>query len=473
MVDPVQPRVRFAPNGEVKFAALFTRPVLYTWLFARRYGGKFVLRFDDTALNRQEVGAFDSYLSGMDWLGLECDEGPEIGGPYGPYRQSERLELYYDHLKILERRGRTFPCFCGSAIDRHAKGVKDPCRDLGPAERAAGHRRNSTPAARFRTPTSGSLESTDMLRGPISVSAAAMPDFVVQRSGDGWPTYHLCVVVDDHHMRISHVIRGNEGLANMAPQALMCEAFGYHVPEYLHHPLIKIAGFNSNDRTYDTSQLILLDDLRRLGYVSEAVVNYYAQLAASYPGGEDLMSIERLIAEFDYRRISRRTMVEQDPRKLAWFNRQYIQRALPAEEVLRRCSEIVEDSYPDEGPARIREALREIVPGARNRMQVLNDAIDLVRFVFDKSGFDSPLAGEERIVVTAALRVLATSGGENLLASVAAVSGSDAAGVERTLKRATGLPRYGVTVASGIRILGIREVLARWSRALELSEKVT
>lgn len=331
-------RVRFGPNGEIPYAAFFTRTILYSWLFARRYDGVFILRLDDTDVDHQIPGAMDSYLSGMRWLGLDWDEGPDVGGHFGPYRQSERMDTYRETIARLLAEGKAYPCYCAperlrkvAADARRADvghhGYDGRCRDASAADIRAAEREGRRPAIRLRTPDDGTIESHDLLRGPVRVKASQLSDFVICRP-DGWPTYHLTVVIDDAQMAISHVLRGVEGLSNMAPQAIVHRALGLDAPYYLHFPLVRTPGFTIGDRFLPRGQLIYLDELREAGYFPPAIVNYYANLGYSAEG-EELKSVDELIRDFSYTGISPKEFVNQSLDKLAWMNRTYLRTKAP------------------------------------------------------------------------------------------------------------------------------------------------
>lgn len=382
-------RVRFAPNGEIPYAAFFTRTILYTWLFARRYSGAFVLRLDDTDLDRQIPGALQSYPRGMRWLGLDWDEGPEVGGDFGPYTQSERLGLYHEAIRKLLDEGKAYHCYCDrerlaalSAGSRNgsARAYDGRCRDLSASERRAAQAAGRTPAVRLRVPDEGVIVSHDLIRGDIGIDAQRLSDYVICRP-DGWPTYHLTVVVDDCLMRISHVIRGSEGLANMAPQAVMHTALGLPQPLYLHFPLVRTQGFSIGERFLPSGQALYLDELRAEGWLPDAIVNYYALLGHSYPGGKEIRSREELIRDFDYRNVSRKDFVEQSPEKLDWTNRRYLQRHGAAAEIEAVCTNaVVHAGLAPEGPAR--EVVRRALPVLRPRMARAADAVPMLRTAF-------------------------------------------------------------------------------------------
>ena len=395
-------RLRFAPNGEIPFAAFFTRTVLYSWLFARRYGGRFMLRLDDTDLDRQIPGALESYAAGLRWLGLNWDEGPEVGGDFGPYRQSERLGLYRDAVSRLLDEGKAYHCFCdrlrlselaarARARDSAARPYDGRCRDLTSSKRRAASAAGIRPAVRLKVPDDGDINSVDMLRGPITVAARNLHDFVICRP-DGWPTYHLTVVVDDSSMRISHVLRGIEGLSNMAPQAVMHAALGLPTPLYLHFPLVRTPGYQIGDRFLPRGHDLYVDELRDGGYDPRAVVNYYATLGYGYPGSE-VRSLDELVVDFDYRRISRKEFVSQALDKLAWMNGRYLRRETPRVVVAKMCADqLMRSGLADSTAAET--VMGRAVDIIRPRLAKAADAPALLRFVFSPPNLPALTDGE-------------------------------------------------------------------------------
>ncbi|NKZ03433.1 glutamate--tRNA ligase [Actinomadura latina] len=474
-------RVRFAPNGEIAYAAFFTRTILYSWLFARRYSGAFILRFDDTDLDRQIPGALQSYPRGMRWLGLDWDEGPEVGGDYGPYSQSGRLDLYRDAIERLLAEGKAYQCYCDrerlaelSARSRQgrARAYDGRCRDLTAARRRAARAAGIVPAVRLRVPDTGMIRSADLLRGEVGTPADELSDFVICRP-DGWPTYHLTVVVDDSLMRISHVIRGSEGLANIAPQAVVHKALGLPEPLYLHFPLVRIEDFRLGDRFLPSGQALYIDDLRAAGWFPEAIVNYYAHLGYGYRGRTEIQSRDELVDAFDYRRISRKAVVEQSTQKLGWVNRQYLQRHASRVDTVAVCTDAVVRAGLA-SPAQARPVVERSLDVIRVRMACADDAAALLGFAFTPP--DGPaLPGGLTGVQTAALRTA-------LLDCAAAVA--DGTGLGPVLARAA--ERHGLDRGEAIRpvvgilaggpsrlspddlaaVLGVEETRARLLRAL-------
>lgn len=373
-------RVRFAPNGEIHFAAFFTRTVLYSWLFARRYGGSFILRYDDTDRDRIQPGALDSYPDGLEWLGLDWDEGPRRGGRYGPYEQSQRRALYDDAIDTLIADGHAYYCYCSAerlaalasarrvGYDRHCRDLRRPPRKEAP------------PVVRFRVPDDIEVHAYDLLHGESVTPTDRVSDFIIRRS-DGWPTYHLTVVVDDWHMRISHVLRGCEGLVNMAPQVLLHHALSIPAPFYLHFPLIQTPGFVIGDRLFPRGMGIYIDELAAEDFCQEAVINYYALLGYHHGSDREIWTCDELVANFDYRRISRRPFVTQSVEKLEALNREHLRRHVPNEDVAAACVHAIVDAGLAERDHATHVVGRSL-PALRRRLVRPRDAATMLKFVF-------------------------------------------------------------------------------------------
>ncbi|WNV85801.1 glutamate--tRNA ligase [Umezawaea sp. Da 62-37] len=465
--DPADVRVRFAPNGEIPFAAFFTRTVLYSWLFARRYGGAFVLRFDDTDLDRIQPGALESYVDGMRWLGLDWDEGPDVGGDFGPYRQSERRDLHHAAIDRLLDEGRAYHCYCDrDRLAAVAESARRPgathlpydgrCRDLDPAQRRAAVASGVRPAVRLRTPDDGTVVSHDLLRGPVSVSAAGVNDFVLCRP-DGWPTYHLTVVVDDAAMRISHVIRGVEGLSNMAPQALVHDALGLPRPHYLHFPLVRTPMFEIGDCFLPRGHGLYLDELRASGYLPGAVLNYYATLGFGYPDDRELLSRNGMVDLFDHRRISRKEFVTQSLDKLRWVNRKHVGAYAPRPEVVEACVEaLTARGLPD-----ARDLAERGVDVVRGRSATAVEAADLL--LAAHNGPDTPVTAT---IPPDALRGLADAvhEGQSLTVGIRALAEAHRVAYGDAVRDVVGLiagPGHPLAPDDLVRVIGPAEAARR------------
>lgn len=332
-------RTRFAPSptGELHLGNVHT--ALFAWAYARRAGGSFVVRFEDTDAERLVPGAEEAILGDLRWLGLDWDEGPDRGGPYGPYRQTERLDLYAEAAGRLLAEGRAYHCFC-SAEDlarRREEALRrgEPprydgrCRDL-PAEEV--HRRlaaleaaGERPALRFRLPDERrELVVDDLVHGPTAFDLADLDDFLLVRP-TGMPLYNFAVVVDDASMAITHVIRAEEHLSNTPRQVLLFEALGAPVPRFAHLPMLLGPGRRKLSKREAATAL---GQYREAGYLPQAVLNFLALLGWSDPEGREFLSAAELCARFSLDRVGRSAGIF-DPERLRWMNREYLRRLTP------------------------------------------------------------------------------------------------------------------------------------------------
>ena len=324
----VGPRVRFAPSPTGYLHVGGARTALFNWLYARRFGGTFVLRIEDTDVERSSTDMVGGILDGLRWLGLDWDEGPGVGGPYGPYFQSERLDRYRNAATRLVADGAAYYCYCSP---ERLRDERDRAEQRGeawrydrtclalPPERIAELEAVGAPRAiRFRVPAT-STAFDDVVHGPIEFDAGSIEDFVIVRS-DGNPTYHLSVVVDDVDMRISHVIRGDDHVSNTPKHILLFEALGAAPPVFAHVPLILGIDKKRLSKRHGATSVT---EYRRQGYLSEAMVNFLALLGWSPGGDRELMSTADLIESFSLEGISGGNAVF-NTEKLDWMNGQYI-----------------------------------------------------------------------------------------------------------------------------------------------------
>ena len=334
----VRPRVRFAPSPTGYLHVGGARTALFNWLFARRHGGTFVLRIEDTDVERSSADMVTGILEGLRWLGLDWDEGPGVGGPHAPYFQSERLERYRTAAAQLVKDGHAYYCYCSPdrlreererAEQRGVAWQYDRACLLLSAERSAELEAIGAPRAiRFKVPP-GTTRFDDAVRGPIEFDTANIEDFVVQRS-DGYPIYHLSVVVDDVDMAITHVIRGDDHISNTPKHVLLFQAFGAATPEFAHVPLILGSDKKRLSKRHGATSVT---EYKRQGYLAEAMVNFLALLGWSPGEDRELMSVGEFIERFALAGISGGNAVF-DTEKLDWMNGQYIAR-MPVEDLAR------------------------------------------------------------------------------------------------------------------------------------------
>ncbi len=332
-------RVRFAPSPTGFLHVGGARTALFNWLYARRHGGAFILRIEDTDVERSSADMVSGILEGLRWLGLDWDEGPAVGGPYGPYSQSERFDRHRALAQTLLSDGKAYVCYCtperlqqereraeaaGSAwmYDRRCLALT---RDQVAELEAAGVPR----AIRFRVPP-GETTFMDLVHGPIRFDHANIEDFVILRS-DGHPIYHLSVVADDLDMAITHVVRGDDHISNTPKHVLLFEALGAAVPSFAHVPLILGTDKKRLSKRHGATSVM---EYERLGYLPQAMVNFLALLGWSPGTDQELFSVAELIAAFDLSGISGGNAVF-NPEKLDWMNAQYLAR-LPLPDLIER-----------------------------------------------------------------------------------------------------------------------------------------
>lgn len=329
-------RTRFAPSPTGSLHLGNARVAVLNWLFTRRHDGSFILRIEDTDLERNVPGSEAEILEDLRWLGLEWDEGPGVEGPdeegpHGPYRQSERGAIYTEVAERLVTMGRAYPCFCTTEIleekrnEAIAKGepvrYDGACRRLTDEDRLRLEREGRRPALRFRIPAEGTIVVDDLVRGRVEFQAAEIGDFVIMRS-DGVPTYNFAVVVDDVDMRISHVIRGVGHLSNTARQVLIYEALGAPIPSFAHIPMVLGPDRQKLSKRHGARSLA---EYRREGYHPDALVNYLSLLSWSSASGDEFLTRERLINEISLERVGVADVVF-DPGKLRWLSSKHIER---------------------------------------------------------------------------------------------------------------------------------------------------
>lgn len=334
-------RTRFAPSPTGSLHVGNARIAVLNWLFARHHGGEFILRIEDTDLERTVPGAEAAMLEDLRWLGLEWDEGPGVEGPaeegpYAPYRQSERGAIYREHAERLVQAGRAFPCFCSpeeleerraAALARGESPHYDgTCRRLSRDDVARMQREGRIPAIRFHVPEGTEVVVRDVVRGEVRFESADIGDFIILRS-DGLPTYNFAVVVDDALMRITHVIRGVGHLSNTPRQVLLYEALGYPVPVFAHAPTVLGPDRQKLSKRHGARALA---EYRREGFHPDAVVNYLSLLGWSSASEEEFLTRARLVDEISLERIKLGDVVF-DEVKMRWLSARHIERMDVAE----------------------------------------------------------------------------------------------------------------------------------------------
>ena len=384
-------RVRFAPSptGEPHVGNI--RTAIFDWLLARQQGGQFIVRVEDTDQARAVDGAVEVILEALDWLGLEWDEGPDIGGMHAPYKQSERLELYSKHAEELIEGGFAYRCYCSEerldavrktrSKEENASGYDRRCRNLSQGERgrleAELDAQGDCPVVRFKMPLDGTTTIDDLVRGEVTFENRLVDDFVMLKS-DGYPTYHLAHLVDDHEMEITHVLRGEEWLPSAPRHLQLYDALGWQPPVFAHLPIILAPDRSKLSKRHGATSLL---EYREMGYLPHTMVNFLTLLGWSLDDKTELFSAKDLIDSFSIERVSKSGAIFNND-KLDWMNGHYI-RDMSSDELADSLLDFWEAYPPPEMPALpSRELALKIAPMVQERLKTLRDAAPLVAFLF-------------------------------------------------------------------------------------------
>lgn len=381
-------RVRFAPSPTGFLHVGGARTALFNWLFARHHNGIFVLRIEDTDQVRSTQASVDVILEALRWLGLDWDEGPEKGGAYGPYFQTERLDIYREHAQRLLDEDKAYLCYCTpeeletrrqEALARgEAPKYDRRCAQLTLAERRKFEEEGRSPVVRFRSGDKGKTVVNDMIRGQVVFENELLDDFVLIKS-DGLPTYNYAVVVDDHLMGITHVIRGEDHLSNTPRQIQVYEAFGYPLPEFAHIPMIL-----GSDRTRLSKRhgATSVTQFRDEGYLSQGMINYLALLGWGYDDKQELFTKEELIKYFSLEKVSKNPAIF-DQKKLDWMNGVYLRELSVGQLVEAVVPMMIEAGYftEDELQAQ-RPRVEGICSVLQTRVKTLKELVDTADYFF-------------------------------------------------------------------------------------------
>lgn len=397
-------RVRFAPSPTGPLHIGGARSALFNWLFARRYGGTFIVRIEDTDLERSSRESEENILDALRWLGLDWDEGIGVGGPNGPYRQTERLDLYRNAARKLLEDGHAYYCYCSEeelAAQREemlARGelprYSGRCRDLCAEDRAKLEAEGRRPVLRFRVPAEQVVTVRDLVRGDVSFEGEGIGDFIIVKS-DGIPTYNFAVVVDDNSMGITHVIRAEEHLSNTPRQLLIYQALGWPEPYFAHVSLILGKDRSKMSKRHGATAI---EQYQELGYLPEALVNFLALLGWSPGEEEEVFSLNQLKEQFSLDRVAKNPAVF-DLDKLNWLNGHYIRQS-PIERITDLAIPyLVKAGYINEEitPERY-QWLQALVLSLRNYLSNMSEIVEHAALYFAASV--SPVDEEARSVMT-------------------------------------------------------------------------
>jgi len=370
-------RVRIAPSptGDPHVGTAYM--ALFNLIFARHFGGKFILRIEDTDRSRSRPEYEQNIYKALSWCGIQWDEGPDVGGPYGPYRQSERFDIYKKHCQTLLDTGKAYKCFCTadeleemrqvSARQGGRQGYDRRCRNLSEAEIREKESAGIPYVVRIKMPLTGECVYEDAIKGRITNPWADVDDQILMKS-DGFPTYHLANVVDDHCMEITHVIRGDEWMSSTPKHVYLYEAFGWTPPVFMHMPLLLGKdGKKLSKRKNPTSIFYYRDS----GFLPEAFLNFLTLMGYSMTGDREIYSLDEITQEFDHKRIGVSGAVF-DSQKLEWLNQQYLIKNIPVDQLWKRIQEwTFNDAF-----------MSRLMPLCHSRIKTFGDFIDLCDFFF-------------------------------------------------------------------------------------------
>jgi glutamyl-tRNA synthetase len=391
MTPPAKPvRVRIAPSptGDPHVGTAYI--ALFNYVFARQQGGKFVLRIEDTDQSRARADSEQMIFDALHWVGLTWDEGPDVGGPHAPYRQSERGEHYRNHTQILLDRGEAYRCFCTE--DRLAKvrvqqqaekrtlGYDRHCRELDPGEAGRRAAAGEPHVVRLKVPLSGPITFHDLLRGEVTRDAKEIDDQVLLKS-DGLPTYHLANVVDDHLMEISHVIRAEEWISSTQKHVLLYRAFGWDAPAFVHMPLLRNAD-KDKTKISKRKQPVSVNYYRDIGILPEALLNFLGTMGWSFGGDREKFTLPEMIDVFSWDRVSLGGPVFNLD-KLTWLNEKYLHELAIDELADRVIAWRLNKRY-----------LTAVLPLVQKRIRKLDELIPATEFLFSGDLDYTPVAGE-------------------------------------------------------------------------------
>ena len=398
-------RLRFAPSPTGLLHVGNARTALFNWMLARGSGGTFVLRIEDTDVERSTRESEAGILEDLRWLGLHWDEGPDVGGTYGPYRQSERLDLYQSYSSELLDAGRAYYCFCSAATleaDRQAAlaASRPPqyvgrCRAISPEDARARVLAGESAVVRFRVPQNREVVFHDIVRGDVHFGTDVIGDPVLVRS-DGQPAYNFAVVVDDALMRITHVVRGEDHISNTPRQVLLYEALGFTPPVFAHLALVLGPDHSPLSKRHGATSV---SEFRARGYLADALVNYLALLGWSPGGGEELVPLPELARRFTLEKVGHSAAVF-DVDKLAWVNRHYLRVTEPGRVAALAIPYIVQQGFAAEPTPEARGYLAQAMTMAVGSVDRLDEIPERLSFLFS---FD-PRRSMERADVQDVLR---------------------------------------------------------------------
>jgi len=484
-------RVRFAPSPTGYLHIGGARTALFNFLFARHHGGKFVLRIEDTDTERTIKDSAEKLMAAFKWLGLSWDEGPIVGGPKGPYYQSQRQEIYRRYVEELLAKGAAYKCYCTpeelaaerekARLERRAPRYSGRCRSLTPEEIARFEAEGRKPAIRLKTPDEGVTVVRDLVHGEVTFRNEEISDFVIMKS-DGFPTYNFACVIDDWQMGITHVIRADEHLSNTPKQMWIYEALGAPMPKFAHVPMILAPDRSKLSKRHGAQTV---EEFMEKGYLPEAILNYIVLLGWTPPDStKEIMSLDEMIELFDIDRVSS-TPAVYDVTKMTWMNGQYLRMKTPRElmELYVPVAEKMGLATAEELRSRA-DWLEKVILALRERSKTVDELVESSAYFFRApEKYDE--AGEKKLFTRPGVAGLMRKGARAL----ASVEEWNLENVEAAYRRLieqegikggdiihpTRLALSGKTVGPGlfeiIEILGKEESVARLEAAASYVEE--
>lgn len=458
-------RLRFAPSptGYLHIGGL--RTALYNYLFARRNNGKFILRIEDTDQARFVEGAIENLVEALDWSGIDYDEGVFVKdgeivqvGDYGPYIQSERLDIYNKYIEKLIESGHAYYCFCSKERldqvreEQRVQGLVPKydgfCRSLKIEDARKRIADGEEYVVRLKLPPNHDLKFHDLVRGDITINSDDTDDQVLLKS-DGYPTYHMAVVVDDHLMKISHIVRGEEWLASTPKHIYLYEAFGWEKPIYVHLPTVLNKERKKLSKRHGDVEV---GDFKKKGYMPEGLVNYLALVGWSPEDNEEILSMEDLIQRFSFERVSKTGGIF-DIDKLDWVNAHYIKDTPTSELTDKAVPYLIEAGFIDESfEEGHREWLELLVETVKDSLHNLSEITDKVEFLFND---EFELEGEDELEILkgdGAGKVL--NGIEEELQDVETIDMEYAKGFMKKIQKATGVKGKNLFMPARVALTG-------------------
>ena len=375
--DRVRTRIAPSPTGIAHVGTLYI--ALFNYAFSKQNGGDFLIRIEDTDRTRFVEGAEDVIFEAMEWAGIAADESPAVGGPHAPYRQSERLDVYKRYAEELIEKGDAYYCFCTpddlkAMRESQMKAGLPPKydgrhRDFSLAEAKERVAAGESYVVRLKVPA-GKTRWHDLIRGDVEIDNAQVDDQVLLKS-DGFPTYHLAVVVDDHLMEVSHIMRGEEWISSTPKHILLYQMFGWEVPEFAHMPLLRNPDHSKLSKRKNDVSIV---SYKQRGYLPEALLNFLMLLGWSHPEGKEFLSLSEFVQDFTLDRMQKTGPVF-DVDKLNWMNGKYIRESLTESELIHRLQPFLPADFPQ-------EKMPILLPLVRERLVTLADFEELTSFFY-------------------------------------------------------------------------------------------